>query len=314
MSIVLKDLSIVPSCVSNRLLLLPELLAPQQGTELNRFAVMQIFVKTFSGRLIVVDVEHHTTVRQVKATIAERDGCPRTLIRLIFLGKMMDDERDLASYGVQREATLVIGIACERPAEREVREIKKRRIEQREKEREHQERLELEEARRADELRRERERAEREERRRQEHEERTQLRLRFAEYAALSEPSDLQLAQFISFAEVLSATSDGVNANSFTALPRINVVPEYRSEPEASRLMSRERAPAVGFVSLELLAAEGQEACVVCSARFEPGEVVTTLPCRTHGCRGVFHRGGDCGGMARWLEEQTTCPLCRGQV
>ncbi|TYJ58480.1 hypothetical protein B9479_000687 [Cryptococcus floricola] len=67
---------------------------------------MQIFVKTLPGKTLTRDVEATSTVASVKAMIANAEGVPAAEQRLIFSGVQMDDERALASYGIQKESTI----------------------------------------------------------------------------------------------------------------------------------------------------------------------------------------------------------------
>ena len=118
-------------------------------------------------------------------------------------------------------------------------------------------------------------------------------------------------------------------------VPRIEVVEAYARD-DADPAPIEEKAPegagassdnfepgaaataATKFMSLGALAALGQEACAICQAPFEAGDVVATLPaCGVVGCRAVFHRGDDgaCdGGILRWLKDHTACPLCRSDM
>ncbi|KAF3963394.1 hypothetical protein CMV_012214 [Castanea mollissima] len=73
----------------------------EEGTVLKMFpAMIQIFVKTWSGKTITIYVQHHYTIKNVKYRIR----CDFQII--LFAGNMLEDNRDLASYGVQMHSTL----------------------------------------------------------------------------------------------------------------------------------------------------------------------------------------------------------------
>ncbi|XP_042483577.1 polyubiquitin-like [Macadamia integrifolia] len=66
----------------------------------------QIFVKTWSGKTITLEVESSNTVGDVMAKINQKLGVSNALQRLEFAGRRLEEGASLSSYVIQKDSTL----------------------------------------------------------------------------------------------------------------------------------------------------------------------------------------------------------------
>ena len=67
---------------------------------------MQIYVKTLTGKTIVLDIDPCDTIENINNKINEKEGIPQDHQKLIYKGTILNPERTLADYNIQKNSTL----------------------------------------------------------------------------------------------------------------------------------------------------------------------------------------------------------------
>lgn len=69
-------------------------------------SIMQIFIKTLTGRKQQYNFEGDSTVLSVKQALQEKEGIQVDQIRLIYSGKQLQDEKTLQDFNVTAGGTI----------------------------------------------------------------------------------------------------------------------------------------------------------------------------------------------------------------
>ncbi|XXG44019.1 hypothetical protein AAC387_Pa01g3922 [Persea americana] len=77
-----------------------------QGSTLHLMSLVQIFVKTWEGKIITLEVHISDTINHVMAKIAKKLGTFPCHQHLVFSGRQLKNHLSLADYNIQKESTL----------------------------------------------------------------------------------------------------------------------------------------------------------------------------------------------------------------
>lgn len=71
----------------------------------------QIFVKTWSGKTITLDVKPCDTIKAMKGKLFQKLQIPIDIHNIVFAGKRLEENQDLGSYNIQKHSTVHMVLA-----------------------------------------------------------------------------------------------------------------------------------------------------------------------------------------------------------
>ena len=68
----------------------------------------QIFIETLTGKKFSLDVKPSETIKNIKAKIQDREGIPAEKQKLVFAGRILEDNTTLADYNIEMESIVYL--------------------------------------------------------------------------------------------------------------------------------------------------------------------------------------------------------------
>ena len=69
---------------------------------------MLISIKTLSGRKLSLDFEPNQTINEIKDALQEKEGIPKEQIRLIYSGKILQEDTKIEDANIEAGTTLMM--------------------------------------------------------------------------------------------------------------------------------------------------------------------------------------------------------------
>ena len=71
---------------------------------------MLITIKTLGGRKVILDFEPTHKIVDIKESLQEKEGIPKEQIRLIYAGKVINDDMKIEECNIQPGAHLMMAL------------------------------------------------------------------------------------------------------------------------------------------------------------------------------------------------------------
>jgi len=68
--------------------------------------VIQIYIKTLTGKTFYLDVEPNESINSLKAKIQEKEDIPKDQQRLVYAGRILENGKNLQDYNIQKESAI----------------------------------------------------------------------------------------------------------------------------------------------------------------------------------------------------------------